>query len=116
MLKNNEDCDDLLFTVKEFDVRKSKNGNLNFQIEITSKNKDLFFKTKKKKNIFNLTQREKEVLEQLAKGKSNNEIADDLDVSVHTVKAHVASILDKLAVEDRVKAVVKAISENIIKK
>ncbi len=61
-----------------------------------------------------LTERELEVLKLLVKGKSNTEIAKDLIVSVHTAKAHVCSILQKLCVDDRVQAAVKAIKENII--
>lgn len=61
-----------------------------------------------------LTERELEVLKLLVKGKSNTEIAKDLIVSVHTAKAHVCSILQKLCVDDRVQAAVKAIRENII--
>jgi DNA-binding NarL/FixJ family response regulator len=61
-----------------------------------------------------LTEREMEVLRLLVKGKSNTEIAKDLIVSVHTAKAHVCSILQKLCVDDRVQAAVKAIRENII--
>ena len=60
------------------------------------------------------TERELEVLKHLVKGKSNTEIAKELIVSVHTAKAHVCSILQKLCVDDRVQAAVKAIKENII--
>lgn len=61
-----------------------------------------------------LTEREFEVLRLLVKGRSNTEIAKELIVSVHTAKAHVCSILQKLCVDDRVQAAVKAIKENII--
>ena len=61
-----------------------------------------------------LTERELEVLRLLVQGKSNTEIAKDLIVSVHTAKAHVCSILQKLCVDDRVQAAVKAVKENII--
>ena len=61
-----------------------------------------------------LTERELEVLKHLVQGKSNTEIAKELIVSVHTAKAHVCSILQKLCVDDRVQAAVKAIKENII--
>lgn len=61
-----------------------------------------------------LTEREFEVLRLLVKGKSNTEIAKELIVSVHTAKARVCSILQKLCVDDRVQAAVKAIKENII--
>ena len=61
-----------------------------------------------------LTERENEVLKLLVQGKSNTQIAQELIVSVHTAKAHVCSILQKLCVDDRVQAAVKAIRENII--
>lgn len=61
-----------------------------------------------------LTERELEVLRHLVEGKSNTEIAKELIVSVHTAKAHVCSILQKLYVNDRVQAAVKAIKEGIV--
>lgn len=62
----------------------------------------------------NLTEREREVLKHLVAGKSNSEIAKELIVSVHTAKAHVCSILQKMYVEDRVQAAVLAVKENLI--
>ena len=61
-----------------------------------------------------LTERENQVLTLLVEGKSNSEIADALSVSVHTAKAHVCSILQKLSVHDRVQAAVKAVKENLV--
>ncbi len=61
-----------------------------------------------------LTERENQVLTLLVEGKSNSEIADCLSVSVHTAKAHVCSILQKLSVHDRVQAAVKAVKENLV--
>ena len=52
-----------------------------------------------------LTSREKEVLQLLAAGASNKAIARQLDVSVHTVKFHVASLLRKLGAASRLEAV-----------
>lgn len=62
-----------------------------------------------------LTEREIEVLNHLVAGKSNTEIAKELIVSVHTAKAHVCSILQKMCVNDRVQAAVKAVKEGIVK-
>ena len=55
-----------------------------------------------------LTNREKEVLKLLAKGYTTPEIAQMLYISPHTVKAHVAAILKKLNVKNRLLAVVAA--------
>lgn len=55
-----------------------------------------------------LTERETEVLRQVAAGKSNHEIAESLYVGEGTVKTHVASILRKLQVRDRTQAAVAA--------
>ncbi|MEB3360454.1 MAG: response regulator transcription factor [Synechococcales bacterium] len=56
-----------------------------------------------------LSQRELEVLELIVKGYSNPEIASALRLSLSTVKAHIRSILNKLAVDDRVQAAVVAL-------
>ncbi|MCK7488712.1 MAG: response regulator transcription factor [Bacillus subtilis] len=62
-----------------------------------------------------LTERELEVLRLLVKGKSNTEIAKDLIVSVHTAKAHVCSILQKLCVwMTACKQRLKRLEKNII--
>ncbi|MBQ2611272.1 response regulator transcription factor [bacterium] len=61
-----------------------------------------------------LTEREFEVLKHLVAGKSNTEIAKELIVSVHTAKAHVCSILQKMSVNDRVQAAVKAVKEGLV--
>lgn len=61
-----------------------------------------------------LTQRERDVLRLIIEGKSNAEIANDLIISVHTAKAHVCSILQKLCVTDRVQAAVKAVRERLV--
>jgi two-component system nitrate/nitrite response regulator NarL len=54
------------------------------------------------------TPREREVLALLARGLSNRAIADALDISAHTAKFHVNAILQKLGVERRTEAVVRA--------
>jgi DNA-binding NarL/FixJ family response regulator len=61
-----------------------------------------------------LTERELEVLHLVVEGKSNPEIAEQLCISIHTAKAHVGSILNKLCVNDRVQAAIKALKEHIV--
>jgi DNA-binding NarL/FixJ family response regulator len=61
-----------------------------------------------------LTDREQTVFVQLAAGRSNREIADDLHLSEGTVKVHVGRILAKLDLRDRVQAVVLAYESGLI--
>ncbi|MBQ2645623.1 response regulator transcription factor [bacterium] len=62
----------------------------------------------------NLTEREYEVLKLVVDGKSNNDIANLLSISEHTAKAHVCNIIQKLVVDDRTQAAVKALKEGIV--
>jgi DNA-binding NarL/FixJ family response regulator len=67
-----------------------------------------------RKMLEELTSREVEVLNQLAKGLANKEIADALNITEHTVKDHLKSILAKLRVADRTEAVTTSIQRGII--
>ena len=62
-----------------------------------------------------LTDREREVLVEIAHGLSNQEIADKLFISLTTVKTHVAHILGKINARDRVQAVVFAYENGLVK-
>lgn len=63
--------------------------------------------------IDDLTAREREVLEHLADGRSNAEIGEALFLSEATIKTHISHILTKLAVRDRVQAVIAAYDAGI---
>lgn len=66
------------------------------------------------KNDYNLTTREAQILKLITQGYSNSEIAKELFVSINTTKAHVASILQKLEVDDRLQAALKALKNKIV--
>ncbi len=61
-----------------------------------------------------LTNREIEVLKEIAKGRANKEIAQTLAISEHTVKDHLKNILAKLHVAARTEAVTAAVQRGII--
>jgi len=64
--------------------------------------------------VSELTEREREVLQLIAQGKSNAEIANALTITERTVKAHVSNLLGKLHLSDRTQAAVYAWREGIV--
>jgi DNA-binding NarL/FixJ family response regulator len=67
------------------------------------------FQTKSQTSVndSSLTQRENEILDLLAKGFRNKQIADQLNVSVNTIRTHVYNIYEKLHVQNRIEAINK---------
>ncbi len=82
---------------------------------IPTLNNQLVNRDTDKDKISSLTNRELEVLIQVANGMFNKEIATNLNISERTVKNHISNIFKKIDVSDRTQAAVFAIKNNIIK-
>jgi NarL family two-component system response regulator LiaR len=91
-------------------IRAAYQGQPILESQVASKIMNRFRQTKQEKPAPHeqLTEREMEVLRLIAKGKSNQEVADELFIGVKTVKFHVTNILAKLGVEDRTQAAIYA--------
>ena len=76
--------------------------------------KEVAIRLAARKEFEEITPREVQVLQQLAKGFANKEIADVLKISEYTTKDHLKNILAKLRVADRTEAVTAAIHRGII--
>lgn len=61
-----------------------------------------------------LTSREKEVLLCITQGRSNREIADELQIAEKTVRMHVSSVLEKMGARDRTQATIYAIQRGVV--
>ncbi|MBE7148703.1 response regulator transcription factor [Bacillus mycoides] len=85
-------------------------GNANFHPKVTPALLGRSAFKKEKENPFSmLTKREQEVLREIAKGRSNKEIAAELHITEQTVKTHVSNVLAKLEVDDRTQAALYAV-------
>lgn len=70
--------------------------------------------TENNSKSYDLTSRETQILKLMTEGYSNMEIAQFLVISINTTKAHVANILQKLEVDDRLQAALKALKYKIV--
>jgi len=82
-------------------IRNTYGGDPVLEPEVTGKLMNKMRTSKEQPLHDMLTEREKEVLLLMADGRSNQEIADELFISLKTVKVHVSNILGKLEVQDR---------------
>lgn len=98
-------------------VRSVTRGSSSFQPEIAGRLVNQFAALRRGGGQVSdsLSAREREVLNLIAHGKANKEVANDLSLSESTVKTHVANIFSKLGVNDRTSAVTTAIQKGIIK-
>lgn len=95
-------------------IRATQRGERVLEPEVTTKMMDRL--TNRTPILHeDLTNREQEVLLLIAEGKSNQEIADALFITLKTVKTHVSNILSKLEVEDRTQATIYAFKHGLIK-
>lgn len=96
-------------------VRSTFHGQSVLEPEVTGKMMERMRKPKHSELYEDLTNREMEVLLLMTEGKSNQEIADELFISLKTVKVHVSNILSKLEVQDRTQAVIYAFKHALVK-
>ncbi len=82
--------------------------------EVTGKMMSKMRKKQTREPHEELTAREMEILLLMTKGKTNQEIADDLFIALKTVKVHVSNILSKLDVQDRTQAVIYAFNHSLV--
>jgi NarL family two-component system response regulator LiaR len=96
-------------------IRSAHQGEKVLEPEVTSKMMEKLSKAKEHVLHEDLTNREKEILLLISEGKSNQEIADELFITLKTVKTHVSNILSKLDVDDRTQAAIYAFKHGIVK-
>lgn len=92
-------------------VRKVAKGELAIETEVSQK---VEYHRNHIELHEDLTARERDILGLLAKGYENQRIADELFISLKTVKTHVSNILSKLEVSDRTQAVVYAFQHHLV--
>lgn len=97
-------------------IRETMNGQAVLEPEVTNKMMKRMRNGNERPRHEELTERENEILLLIAKGRSNQEIADELFIAIKTVKTHVSNILSKLDVQDRTQAVVYAFQQGLVPK
>ena len=92
-------------------IRKVEQGELAIETEVSQK---VEYRKNHVELHDDLTARERDILALLTKGYENQRIADELFISLKTVKTHVSNILSKLEVSDRTQAVVYAFQHHLV--
>jgi DNA-binding NarL/FixJ family response regulator len=95
-------------------VRAVREGGAAINPQIASKVLGMFADLAVPKGDYDLTDREREVLEELVAGKTTKRIARELSISYHTVDMHIRNIYTKLHVHSRSGAVAKALKERLL--
>ncbi|MED3832517.1 response regulator transcription factor [Peribacillus frigoritolerans] len=95
-------------------VRSTFQGQSVLEPEVTGKMMEKLRRPKITQLHDQLTNREMEILLLMTRGKTNQEIADELYIALKTAKVHVSNILSKLAVQDRTQAVIYAFKHSLV--
>ncbi len=95
-------------------VRETYSGNAYIEDEVTSIMEEKREEMERTHLHDQLTNRENEVVQLIAKGYTNQDIADELFITLKTVKTHVSNILSKLEVEDRTQVAIYAFRHDIV--
>ena len=96
-------------------IRATHRGERVLEPEVTTKMMEKMSRRNDPVLHEELTNRENEILMLISEGKSNQEIADELFITLKTVKTHVSNILAKLEVEDRTQAAIYAFKHGLVK-
>ena len=95
-------------------IRGARAGQAQLHPEVARRLMQQVTTPRKTEAATQLTDREREVLQLLAEGRSNKEIARSLVVSERTVKGHVSNILGKLGLQDRTQAALYAVRHGLV--
>lgn len=95
-------------------IRSAANGESVLETEVTNKVISKMRNPEQAKPHSALTAREMQVLQLIADGHSNQEIADQLFITVKTVKTHITNLLSKLELDDRTQAAIYAYRNKLV--
>jgi NarL family two-component system response regulator LiaR len=95
-------------------IRETYNGQYYIEDEVTSILEEKRHEENEGHLHDRLTSRENEVVQLISKGYTNQDIADELFITLKTVKTHVSNILSKLEVEDRTQVAIYAFRHDIV--
>ncbi len=105
------------FLLKDADFKELKQAIDSILAGQTFFSQDLLMqllKSKKEGNAVQLTKREKEILELICKGMSNQDVANQLHISIRTVEKHRSDLLDKTNSVNSISLVIYAIKNNLV--
>ncbi|MFO8070176.1 MAG: response regulator transcription factor [Alkalibacterium sp.] len=96
-------------------IRETHDGQNYIEDEVSTILEEKRYEENKNQLHDRLTSRENEVVQLISKGYTNQNIADELFITLKTVKTHVSNILSKLEVEDRTQVAIYAFRHDIVK-